>query len=654
VETDRADRPDSAGEAAGRPGAALARLRQWPAGRLRLGVVVQLAIVVAVSVVSVQLRRGVPVVPNTSAYDGLLLARLARSLEAGSWLGGFDQLTLAKNPGYPAFMALSHWLGLELKTTEQLIALAAAASVALCILVTTRRPWLATAGYVVLAFDPSYFSAWSADVMRESVFASLGVLALGLAFLTVLGVVRRSRWVWIVLGGLGTGIAVSGYWLTREEGVTLLPPLAVLLAGMALATWAARRRAGGPRWSFARARAGRAGVALVLVLLAGAGPLFAVRAVNEAQYGVALLNDHAEGAILRAYADWSRVEAGEERHHIPITAAQRAAVYEVSPAARELRAYLEDPENHWRGYECATPGTAVCDYAGGWMPWAIRDAAVVAGEFDDPRTGQAFFARLSDEIQAACEDGRLRCRPRLPATLQSLDRAPLGALTDNLLLQLKHMLTGEFLYQPPTVNELPAEVRAEYAAVVHELPLTQAAADEELAGFLDRQWQYDRLGSVYRVLVPLAVVLGLIGVAIALVRIVRRRRRTPYLLALALALAVGVLVRAFVLALIQTADWNVVPRYLIPGHAMLLAFAVVGIALAWPPAASVGGAAAGLGHAQGEADDRQLDAADDQDHADDRQPHGGHRVERAEAAGTPVDQGQDEAEDARESQQAAH
>jgi hypothetical protein len=32
--------------------------------------------------------------------------------------------------------------------------------------------------------------------------------------------------------------------------------------------------------------------------------------VNDARYGVAVLNDQGDGTFLRAYADWSRVEAG--------------------------------------------------------------------------------------------------------------------------------------------------------------------------------------------------------------------------------------------------------------------------------------------------------------------------------------------------------
>ena len=75
------------------------------------------------------------------------------------------------------------------------------------------------------------------------------------------------------------------------------------------------------------------------------------------------------------------------------------------------------------------------------------------------------------------------------------------------------------------------------------------------------------------------------GLALSLFRTVRGRPRSA-LPALALGLAVGVLVRAALLAFIETADFDVVARYLLPGYAMLLCFAVVGVASALPPQAA--------------------------------------------------------------------
>ncbi|MCU1613791.1 MAG: rane protein of unknown function [Frankiales bacterium] len=546
--------------------------------------VLQIAIVVVAAVVSVVLRRRVPVELGLSPYDGLLFARNARTMEHGAWLGTFSPLTLAKGPGYPLFIAVSHAAGIELKVAEQVVYLAAVATVALAVLAVSRRRWLATGAFVVLALDPANFSGASSSIMRDNVFASLGLLAVGLGFLTSLGVVRQSRWWWLVAGASGTGATGALYWLTREEGATLLPPLGLAVAGVLLVAWWARRRRK-PETRLGRPSFAKAGVALALTALAAVAPLAFVRAENSARYGAALDNDMAEGAFLRAYADWSRVEAGPRAYRIPITADQRAAVYPVSAAARELRPQLEALDNRWRHYGCQDM-TRVCDYAGGWMVWAIRDAAASAGHFRDEAGAQRFFTRLSQEIVAACDDGRLRCAATLPASLQPIQRAPLGLLAHSFVTLSKDLITVQGLYETPGVApnvplkmRVSGRVRAEYLAVVDGIPVDAQAAAAQSAIFAGRRWQYELLGNVYRVLVPLLVITGIGGAVTSAVRTVRRREAPSYLLVLALALAAGVAIRLFLLALIHTAEYDAAQaRYQFPGYFLMMAFGVVGIA----------------------------------------------------------------------------
>jgi hypothetical protein len=541
----------------------------------------QVAIVVVVALASVVLRRRVPLVLNVSGYDGLLFARNARSLESGDWLGTFTHLTLAKGPGYPIFMAVSHALGIELKVAEQLVYLAAVAAVALAVLAVSRRRWLATGTFVVLALDPANFGASSSDIVRDNLFASLGLLAVALGFLTTLGVVRGSRWWWVVLGAVGTGVAAALYWLTREEGATLLPTLGVVVVGVLLVAWWARRRHR-PAPRIGRPAFAKAGVALVVTLLATIAPLALVRAENDVHYGAALDNDMAEGAFLRAYADWSRVEAGPRAYRIPITADQRAAVYAVSAAARELRPELEAPDNGWRYFGCVDT-SVVCDFGGGWMVWALRDAAAASGHFTDDAAAQRFFARLSREIDAACDNGALSCAPSLPASLQPLQRAPRGLLAHSFLSLSKDLITAQGLYETPGgAADVTPEVRAEYVAAIDGIPVDSQAAAAQTAIFTERRWQYEVLGAVYRVLLPLLVVAGVIGVVIGAVRTLRGRQAPSQLLVLALALAGGVAIRLFLLALVHTAEYDVaMARYELPGYFLLTAFGVVGIAAAF-------------------------------------------------------------------------
>jgi hypothetical protein len=548
----------------------------WPA-------VIHIVIVLGVALASLELRRRVPLALDNSPYDGLLFARNAVSIESGHWLGEFTNLTLAKGPGYPIFLAGAHAAGIELKVAEQVVHLAAVGAVALALLVTTRRRWLATAAFTVLALDPSNFGEASADMLRDNLFSSLGLGAIALTFLTALGVVRRSAWVVVLLGAVTSGVAIGFFWLTREEGVTLLPPLAATVLGVVLVTWWARhgmepkrQRGRQPKPQLARAL-----VALVVTLVTAATPLAIVRAENSAHYGVALPNDMGDGAFLRAYADWSRVQAGDRQYRVPITEAQRRAVYAASPAAQELEPWLEANDNSWRSFDCRD---GVCEYGGAWMVWALRDAAASAGHYHDGRSAQRFFARLSAEVSAACDTGVLSCARRLPASLQPIQRAPSGDLLRHFASLSTDLVTAAGLYEIPGEGDqpkivLPPEMRAVYVAAANGIPIDDDAVAAQAATFSSRADEYRFLGDVYRSLVPLLLVGSLCGLVAACVAAARRRQETSPLLALAVALAGGVLIRLFLVALIDTAEYDAAqPRYQMPAYVLLISLGVVGVA----------------------------------------------------------------------------
>ncbi|TFV87792.1 hypothetical protein [Blastococcus sp. CT_GayMR16] len=606
-------RPDGAGRTPGRTSTVLCLLT-----------------VLMAAAVSLVLKRGVPTFLNLSPYDGLLFARNATSLADGDWLGRFTDLTLVKGIGYPALMAFAHDARIELGQAEQLVYLMAALAVAGCILAATRRKVLSTGCFVFLALAPANFGAASNDVVRDNLYASLALLFVASTALLCLAVLRGARIVWIVGAGLLCGLSGAWAWVTREEGLSLVPPVLAVVVGFGVVTWRSsrrRRRALGPgRRSWAAAA--RPLIAVLVVGASFAAPLVAVAATNAERYGVALTDDMGSGTFLRAYADWTRVEVGDEQRRVPIDAAQRRAVYAVSGAARELAPYLERKDNPWRYEDCRT---RPCEFGGGWMVWAIRDAAAEAGHFDDAREAQAFFVRLAAEIDGACTRGELTCSSRLPAGLQPVQRAPAGELTRSYGGMAGDLLLSRDLFEPVEVQtDVSPRTRAEYTAIILGLPGSNAAAAAEGAQYGDRLWLYEGLGAVYRsaVLALLAVAL-LGGIAVLVLRRRRPRWRAPRreaaLVVLGSALAVGVLVRLGLLAIVDVAEYDAANgRYQLTSHVFLLAAVTVGAAGVVAVVrdrrrpGSVRRAVGGVDQAHREPDDRDLRASHDQHHAEDR------------------------------------
>jgi len=519
--------------------------------------------VVLASLVSLVLRRSVPIPIGLSPLDDGLFLRGANAVVHGDWLGPYDNLTLSKGPAYPVFIALMHDVGWELKVGEQVTYLLAAAVLALAIWSATTRLTTSTAAYVIVALDPVSFNSQSAELIRDSWHASLGLLFPSAVFLALhLALTRRRWWSWAcaaVLAGVSGGV----YWLCREEGATIVPSIAVIVVGTPL-LWG---RAEGQRVRLGTM--GQYGCALALIGVTFVAPLFAVRALNAEHYGVTILTETTGGSFPSAYADWSRVGGASTEYRVPITKAQRLAVYRVSPAAREIEPFLESPDNPW-----GDPNL----FSGAQTIWAIRDAATLAGQYSSAAQSQAFFARLDAEINSGCDTGVPACAPRLPTPLQSLQRASLGNMTRVSGTIMLSLLTGRGLLDQATPRgSSQVATRAGVAALVAGVPADETGATAQRAQFLATSWRLDVLGAVFG---PLLVVLAVISVVAMCLGWWRMRWPRSPLLLLGLALVVGFVVRTVLMALITVADYNAtIARYQLASRSLLVGAVVVGCAV---------------------------------------------------------------------------
>ena len=51
------------------------------------------------------------------------------------------------------------------------------------------------------------------------------------------------------------------------------------------------------------------------------------------------------------------------------------------------------------------------EFRSGWLQWALRDAAKAAGHYESAESAQLFWQTVADEINRACEDGRIEAGP---------------------------------------------------------------------------------------------------------------------------------------------------------------------------------------------------------------------------------------------------
>src|SRR5207248_1435683 len=86
--------------------------------------------------------------------------------------------------------------------------------------------------FAFLAFNPVSWNASLARVLRQGLYMSLSLALIALAVKVAFPSPSESnRSIWrVTLRGLGLGLVSACYWMTREEGLWLVPAVVVVLA----------------------------------------------------------------------------------------------------------------------------------------------------------------------------------------------------------------------------------------------------------------------------------------------------------------------------------------------------------------------------------------------------------------------------------------
>ncbi|HEX4181826.1 MAG TPA: hypothetical protein VHY34_01050 [Caulobacteraceae bacterium] len=364
-----------------------------------------------------------------AAHDDGWFFERAHALTSGHWLGQFSQMTLIKGPGYSFFLAANHVLGLPATVTQALLYITAC-------LVFSRAVYKlcgsALLGFGVLALSLFHPAVIPVRLIRDDIYVSQGLLYFG-CLIQALFVSRndRSRGLW----ALGAGLCFAWLWVTREEGVWVVPATVVLFG--------------------ARLWRERSYLKPGLVFAASIGvAMCSISILNFAMYRTFSIVDFKSRSYSQAVGALQSVRVGAPVPYVPVPAKVRTQIYAVSPAFRSLQPYFDVYGRVWTESGCQVYPSTCGDYAGGWFVWAFRDAVAAAGHYRTERDAAAFYDQITREVQAACRNGRLTCERSLIAYLppMTMDQWRQGPSKIRAMIEL-------LLSQPP-LPEAPGSAGA--------------------------------------------------------------------------------------------------------------------------------------------------------------------------------------------------
>ncbi len=331
-------------------------------------------------------------------HDDALFAALALALLNGDWLGSYTSLTLVKGPFYSMWLAFNALLGAPLLVSQAVLYLLAGLLLLWAVAPGPRWRWPLVIGFAIYAFNPAPYAVAELRVLRAGIYVPLSVLILALCFCWFR--VRDEAWRRKLPVAAALGLTVGCFWITREEGVWILPALALAWSGV-VAT----------RWRMAATEAGLAAVAAAIAIFVVQG----VATVNYVKYGVHDVVEFKQREFLDAYGALSRIDHAAWRPRIVVPREVWARAYDVSPAFAELRPHLGGAVgDFWANESCQYGHPIPCpdEIAGGWFMFALREAVARAGHYESATKARAYYARVATELNGACDDGRLACSAR--------------------------------------------------------------------------------------------------------------------------------------------------------------------------------------------------------------------------------------------------
>ena len=532
-----------------------------------------LILVLSISAVRFLLSFNLPLLflPMQVHDDGLFM-RLATNLASGHWLGNFDQFTLMKGPGYPMFLALTGLSGLPVTATHALFEI-------LALLIAGWAAWRLTLSrlvgvlvFVVLAFYPAGFIDNLQRVFRDQIYWAQTLVILSL-FSVLLLSPPRTRASQLGLAG-AAGLVLGWAWLTREEGIWLLPGLTLLAVGAVFINRAERGR------SIAAARNIAVAVAACLAVNG------AFMAGNRIAYGSYVGVDFKQRDFTAAVDALQSVDTGSVTPFVPVPAAARSEVAKISPAFQPLAAVLAPgtPLSDGWGIGCRQFQQGCGDIAAGWFVWALRDAAAVNGYYQSPRIAAQKFGQIAADITEACADGRLHCRRTWISFMPAMTEAQWLSLPRSLLAVAEKVA----FVDPPVAFALQSSGNFGDAAFERywrflNYPLvTEQVGDPSTSSAVSMAIRMRALlARLYGIAVPLVVSVGFLAMLAAIWRIGtgKTQQASRRILVVALAAWILVVTRIGLIALMDVSTGPVVNfAYTAPANYLALLAAILSIA----------------------------------------------------------------------------
>ena len=407
---------------------------------------------------------------SLAGHDDALFMQNAYRILKGEWLGNtYTQMTLAKGTGFSFFLAVNAVIGVPI-TLSIAIFYAFCCWVLSNTLIRLGLPIFASLiTFVLILFHPELIPT---RIIRDNIYPGLSLLILAAAIDVLLLNQRRP----LILSLYGAAIAL--FWITREEGIWVIPALGLILVYRLITFWISKNK----NDAIGLAKSSTI-VAFCFIL-----PILAICSLNYYKYGAFLTVDFKDQNFAKSMSLLNSIKTDKKISHVPVNKEQRNIAYSVSPAFAELQEYFDNRGLHWTRPGCNNYKESCGDYAGGWFMWAYRDAVFEKGYYKSFEEASAFYGRVREEISAACKSGTIECASGSLGFLPQLSEAEIIQIPSSLVDFYNRITVQEKVH----LNGGPSMDKNGILSIMRlflRYPLSVPSLDENLLWV--KGWYYD-------------------------------------------------------------------------------------------------------------------------------------------------------------------
>ncbi len=544
-----------------------------------IGIPTLIGIVLTIIYVALMSNRFFFLVPY-EAYDDALQFRIAQSLAAGDWLGNYDSLTLAKGITFPLWTALLHNLDVPMWFGNTFLYITACTVFIFALRSFLKSQWALLFVYSILLFNPMISARAYRDAIAPGLVLFVLAWSIGLFARYVASrketkrlahrKIMREVFIFSVIGC----VSLPAWWHLREDSFWILPFILVIVGMIFLIAIY--------DILITKQNIRRTIIYIFLILLPFAS-LYAtsqvISSINLINYNRYVVNDATSSDFLAAYGALTRIKDDSWQRTVPVSEKMREKAYKISPAFKELRSCLDgDIKCESLKYNYYQIKTA--DYEGGWFAWALREATKERGYYKDAESSRAFYSRLANEINLACDNKVLECQfPERASSTSPFRRELLPLITENTFEAAYFAATLENSGAPDiTLMNNPGGYTQEHEAMGDFYNARYDSSEQNLGSKLKQKVQLFifKIYQTVNIAFSLIAIMGLIVLSF----VKKVWQKDGWLLLLCWGLILLIIVRLVIIAYIETTAFEAIRvLYLSSLYPILFAFQAIVISL---------------------------------------------------------------------------